>query len=694
MYPLKTTALLVVSLSFSLYLTGCSMSGTPVSDASAAQTAPINGIVHGGRQPVSNSTVTLWAAGNAGYGSAATQLAQTTTASDGTFSFGPGSGNTYSCPATNSTTASQLVYVTAVGGQPTTGVTNSQAALMAGLGDCLTIQSSNPTVNITEATTIASMTAMQQFFTPSASGLGSFGTSATNAIGLSNAIKTISTMINMPYGTAWATTTVSGNVSGYSTNPVVTITPEQNKINTEADILAACVNSSGTGSAGCTTLFGNVSNTTPKDTLQAAYYIATNPTSTTSTSTIRTCTTGSPQVMTTSTICNLYGLVTATAPFAPSLASAPTDWTIGVTYGSASSQIVSATAVYLLNQPEHVAIDSLGNVWILNSNTSTTGAAGNSVAELSPVGVPEAQIFTAAGTLSGPNSMAVDPNNNIFVSNYGPSAAGHTVIEFNGTTLATSTLNLVSTGPDALAIDGSGDVYVADYGGSSGNGDLEVIASGSAAGTTATQIATGVSVGSNSSLAIDSYNDFWLTNNASTATTQFICSQNPCQATSTIVGGQTAPRSVAIDHSNNIWLGNASSTAGTVSEITATTTTSMTAATGSPFSVGGLLNPFRAMFGGLNNQWITSYASGAGTVTELNGTGGTLSPSIGYAHTYSGAQGLAIDASGNVWVGNYSAAAPSGFITEIVGASGPSITPFSANLPVMAGGANTVGMRP
>jgi hypothetical protein len=241
-----------------------------------------------------------------------------------------------------------------------------------------------------------------------------------------------------------------------------------------------------------------------------------------------------------------------------------------------------------------------------------------------------------------------------------------------------------------MASDGSGNIYIANYGGAAGSGDLEVIAAGT---TAATQIATAVAAGSSSTMAIDGYNDIWLSNGAA-ATTQFICSSNPCQATATTAGGQTAPQSIAVDHSNNVWIGNNGPSSGFLSELDATTTSTINAAPGSPFSGGGLQNPTYSIFGGLNNQWITNYANGGGTVSEFTSAGASMSPSGGFAHTYSGATGIAIDASGNVWVGNANATAPNGFITEIVGASGPSLTPYSANLPTMPNGTNTIGNRP
>jgi ligand-binding sensor domain-containing protein len=294
-------------------------------------------------------------------------------------------------------------------------------------------------------------------------------------------------------------------------------------------------------------------------------------------------------------------------------------------------------------------------------------------------------------------NIVVDPSNNLYVGNYGPGGLGTTVVEFNASLLSAQTYTLSSIGPEALASDGTGNIYIADAG-TAGSGDLEVIAHGNNNSTgTATQISTGVSVGANSSLAIDSYNDLWLSNAAGSATTQFICTARPCTATSTAAGSQSGSQSVVVDHSNNIWIGNSSgSEAGSVSEIAATTTANFTAATGSPFSGGGLTNPMRSVFGGGGDQWITNYASGGGSLTELSPLGVPVSPSAGFTHTFAGADSIAIDASGNVWVGNSGtvAAAPNGFLTEIIGAAGPTITPYSANLPAIAGGANTIGNKP
>src|SRR5580698_7242143 len=102
---MKRTALICAAAMPLVLLSGCDMVSTAPADNAVGATGGLSGIVHGGRQPISGATVTLWAAGNAGYGSAAASLAVTTTAADGTFSFHPSGGSaSYTCPSISSLT--------------------------------------------------------------------------------------------------------------------------------------------------------------------------------------------------------------------------------------------------------------------------------------------------------------------------------------------------------------------------------------------------------------------------------------------------------------------------------------------------------------------------------------------------------------------------------------------------------------
>ena len=90
----------------------------------------------------------------------------------------------------------------------------------------------------------------------------------------------------------------------------------------------------------------------------------------------------------------------------------------------------------------------------------------------------------------------------------------------------------------------------------------------------------------------------------------------------------------------------------------------------------------------------TTSASPAGSVFELFAGTSSVTPQTGFAHTYNEPDGIAVDASGNVWVAAYNAAAPAGFITEIVGQAVPVVTPLAAGLPLVPGPTSKLGTRP
>jgi hypothetical protein len=705
----KTPYLLPVTLVGVLFFTGCAnMTQTATTDP--AQNATISGTVHGGRQAVSGATVNLMAAGNAGYGSAATVVDSVTSGSNGTFSF----SGAYSCPSSSSTTESQYLYITASGGNAGAG-TNSQAAFMVALGLCSTVLSNNPSVNLNEVTTVASITALQQFFKPdTTNGLGSIGTSSTNLTGLANAMATVPNMVNIATGTALASTTVSvpssaGTLSGFTSNPTITVVPEQTKINTMADILAACVNTSGPTTSpaspnACNTLFSNAGSTTPLDTLQAAYYMTAKPFGV---GTPASCATATA-VTTAPSICTLFGLVTASSPFQSVLTAAPTDWTIGLTLGTNSTNTAGA---YFFSYPSYLAVDGSDNLWIVNDVSTSATATTNSLVEISAVGVPEAQVLTGS-TLIGPAGIVIDPSNNIFIPNYGStSTLQSSVIEYtSGGTTKTFTTN---KGPQRLASDGAGNIFVLEpsY---KGLGDLEEIPAGSATATAATTIASGLTTDF-SNLAIDSNYTIWVTGGGTGSSGgtsgypyvyQFLYSSTSpnypsSPSATTNAGGIAEPeQAIAIDSSNNVWLQNYG--AETVAELSGKAT--VTGNSSSPYTTyTSLTKPEFQVMDGAGNIWVTdaatTTASPAGSVYEVLAGGTSTNPttSLGFTHTYDEPYGIAIDGSGNVWVAGYASAASASvqsFITEIVGAAVPVVTPIAAGLPASAGGTNKLATKP
>jgi hypothetical protein len=272
-------------------LSGCG-AGLVSSSPAASPAVALSGRVHGGQQPVTGATIQLYAAGSGGYGAAAMPLLTTTVQSGAGGAFDV-TGD-YTCPS-----ASAQVYLTATGGNPgfSGQVNNAALSMMAALGPCGNLTSST-FVNINELTTVAAVWALAPF-TSSATGIS---TSVTNSTGLANAFASAAKVVSVGSGTT------PGALPTGATLPIA-------EIDTLADILASCINSvggvSGDGSP-CGNLFAAATptgGTAPTDTIGAALSIARNPAQ---------------------NVAALYNLSQASAPFQPSLPSAPGNWMIGI----------------------------------------------------------------------------------------------------------------------------------------------------------------------------------------------------------------------------------------------------------------------------------------------------------------------------------------------------------------------------
>ena len=316
--------LLALLASSVIFTAGCSMSYTAPASNPMIAPATLKGNVHGGNQPVIGATITLWFAGQSGTPSfPATKGATTTTDSNGFFSFtkdtsgGPhdGTTSTYSCPAG---VASPLVYVLSHGGNTqnngAAGQTNTAAAFIALYGNCNDLTADN-FVNMSEVTTVATMVAVQQFFNPVNDTIASNGTDQQRHVML-NLPNTVKLLADASTGLAVSSTTMPAVAGGDVPQSVtLTATPETAKVNTLANIISTCVNGATSAAPACGTLFSsaappnaNVTSLNPAtpfapatDTLQALFYIFTNPTNSNSTNMV-----------------NIFGLAPATgAPFLP-----------------------------------------------------------------------------------------------------------------------------------------------------------------------------------------------------------------------------------------------------------------------------------------------------------------------------------------------------------------------------------------
>ena len=455
------------------------------------------------------------------------------------------------------------------------------------------------------------------------SGTLGVGTSSTNLTGLQNAFTTVGNLVDPRTGTARATTPAGNGIVPQST------------INTLANIMAACVNTI-SGSGPCATLFTAATpagGTVPADTLSAMLNIAQNPGL---------------------NVSALYTLQPAVAAFQPSLAAVPNDFTLGVQYSGGG-----------LRAGQLPAVDGAGNIWVPN------GIDPGTLSEFSPTG---AALTTSAGITGGglsyPEAVAIDLNGNVWAANEGNgsvsehTAGGSALSGSNGFTTAGMVY------PYSVAIDGSGNVFTA-------NGN-NTVAKFNAAGT-AQALFTGGGLDIPYFVAIDGSGNVWVPNGdrrlQANSISKFSNNGTAASAIGYLGGGLTSPVGVAIDATGNVWAANFD--ASTVSKVSSTGV----ALSGSGFAAPGPTTSIAV--DGNNTVWTSNLN---GSVSRFSNLGAMIGPATGYlANGATAGVGIAIDASGNVWMTDYYVNS----LFEYVGAAGPTVVPQ-----VLAVKNNSFGVRP
>jgi len=621
-------------------LAGCSAM-TSVEPTSQVQ--EVRGIVHGGQQPVTGATIRLIAPGTAGYGSAGTAIASTTT--DGTGSFTLPS---YTCPAN-----SGLVYILATGGNPGAG-TNSSLAEAAVLGPCSGLTAST-FISISEVTTVAAAYTLAPFASLSP-GTTNIGTSATNLIGLKNAAAPAGNLASVATGLA-----------GISTTGITLPTAE---VNTLADILSACVNSGTTGVASttCSSLFTAATppgGTAPTDTFQAAIDIALNP--------------GNNSA-------SLFALSTPSAPYQPTLTTNPGDFALGIVYTGGNLGLAA--------QPQGIDIDAQGNVWVAVANCgSACRGAVSGLVEVSPSGVVSPSTGVYLSALLNPQAVAITSGGVVEVADYdygvyayappGSTGAGFT----NFATPSVSAAN-----PSGLAVDNrDGSTWITNI----GNNTITHISQSGIQLTASSPLGTGsapLGVGITASDDIVIADSDSLGAGTLSSLTEYLPT-----GTGTYTGGTVStvpglyPSDVAFDNAGDIWVsvnnGAIEYTSGGVAISPGAGYTSNPGNIADSISIDGLGRAF------VSNNTSSGVTPGSLTVFANNGTLiSTANSNFGYRAN--GAimvdpfipKGLAIDASGNCWIAGNTPNA----LTELIGIAAPVATPLSVqNTPT-----NQLGVRP
>ena len=368
------------SLAIWMAIAGCGGgSGTAGGGVHPAFSGRIDG--GGPQNPISGSNITLYATGTDGYGTGRSSLATATSSSDGSFTL-----PSYSCPS-----ASRQTYIVATGGDPGLGGgTNSKIGMVALTGPCGALSASTFVV-INELTSVAAEYALAQF----SDALGdTIGTPSSNPQGLDNAINLAMTNLITSVGTNisncgipaafWANSGATSSNCGGAT-PAINC-DGLDKINSLANIVAGCINSS-SSSTQCNTLFANTSSPPGATILTALHTIATSPAA------------------------NVAAIFAITPPpgvtlFTPALTSAPNDWTLALNY---ETDLASARGL---------AIDGNSNVWVPDYGSFYAGT--DRLFRFDALGDPVAGSPYSGNGLAAPQAVAINSSGSVWIPNLSP----------------------------------------------------------------------------------------------------------------------------------------------------------------------------------------------------------------------------------------------------------------------------------
>jgi hypothetical protein len=617
-----------------LFLTGCSGLTSLSSDVSVPQTLHMNGVVHGGQQPVSGSKVYLYSVGSTNGGASASLLTTAggyvTTDVNGAFNI---TGD-YTCPSGNTSVGT---YLLALGGNPglVAGTSNSAIALMASLGPCSGLTAST-NIWVNEVSTAAAVVALQQFMTDSTH-IGALTTATQPGYSavpsISNAMAVVNNLVSLSTGQA-----MTAPVNGNGTSP-------QAKLNTLGNVLASCINSALPTSTACSNLFTAATpsgGTLPTDTIEAMLLIARNPGT---------------------NVSAVFQQGTSNAPFQPALSVAPNDFSLAISYTSSG-----------LTNPGPFVVDNAGDVWIANCGTCNGGTNPDAVVGFTPAGALNTNSAGFVLNVHRPVAIGIDPYNAIWVGEASNGVLGNQLTRLKntdgtvqypvGNNSAAPTvgfpINLTGT-PGGIALiesDFPSDAWVTD----SSNGKMTKYKYD---GTLLSMVST-TGLSSPTSIVADGLQNLYMIGTNSNSIVQYSAAGTFSSYTG---AGLSGPAGLAADGGDHIWTVDQGSSKG-VSELLGYTGAATSASNG--YSAG-INSASSIAIDGAGTAWIANCrvncsGTGADNIVHLSTSGTSLLPSDGLqSSTLNKPTAVAIDMSGNLWVSS----AGSANMTEVVGVATP-----------------------
>jgi len=321
---------------------------------------------------------------------------------------------------------------------------------------------------------------------------------------------------------------------------------------------------------------------------------------------------------------------------------------------SGSGSTAKADSLPTFNSPSGLALDATGNIYVADWGNNLIREIATTGAVTTFAGSGFAGYTDATGTLASftmPTGLAIDPQGNLFVAD----AGNNLIREINPSGAVTTVAGSDTTGyvdglgpaavffnPMGVAVDGNDNIYVAD----AGNNLIRLIKSGgnvsTFAGTvntgTSTTLSpfnnpTGVALGPNGNLFVANYLDDDILKVSSSGTVSTFAGRDTIQGSANGTALSATfyyPNSVAADANGNVYVSD-----------------------------------------GVNN--LIRKIDVNGNVSTLAGSGvpGAID-STGVNASFNGPAGLAVDASGNVYVADSNnneirKITPAGVVTTIAG---------------------------
>jgi streptogramin lyase len=408
------------------------------------------------------------------------------------------------------------------------------------------------------------------------------------------------------------------------------LTVEAGKLNALANALDSCADSN--GGAACTSLFTAATppgGTAPTDTLTAALNIVTHPVN---------------------QVAAVFQARPTPSPFATTLTHAPNEWTMSLTVTGGG-----------LIEPTALDVDQQGNVWVADYP--------GYLSAFTPQGTPFRSFAYGNGILKNSFGLTIDTTGQIWVSNEEDPVRN---INSRGAVSGFSGANSSSPGsfqnyiidntinvPLGLAADTNGNILVA-------NASSSMASIYSNTGTLVTANLA-QNVGSfTEAVTADASHGVWLANEGDGSAIHVDASGNVLSSTTCCAGADA----IAVDVQGNAWVSDPYS--GTVAEIDNSGNLLQLV------NAGGVNSPSGLVIDAAQNVWVTNISGNS--ISELAGPlssspGAGLSPATGYGldANLDNPHGIVVDASGNLWISNYS----NNDVVMLFGLATPTATPVA-----------------